>query len=144
MEAAQDSFDFLLNTIPVGHDIDPYMALLKRDGTMVLVGAVEPLTSVNGIPFVLRRRSVAGSVIGGMPETQEMLDFCGEHDIACEIETIGIQDMNKAYERPSRASAIPVCHRHGVSQSVKPAGCGGRIRSIRRPARRNAYFRTGL
>jgi uncharacterized zinc-type alcohol dehydrogenase-like protein len=99
MEAAQDSFDFLLNTIPVGHDIDPYMALLKRDGTMVLVGAVEPLTSVNGIPFIFRRRSLAGSLIGGLPETQEMLDFCGEHNITCDIETIGIEDVNKAYDR---------------------------------------------
>ncbi len=99
MEAAQNSFDLLLNTIPVGHDVDPYMALLKRDGTMVLVGAVEPLTRVDGVPFIFSRRSMAGSLIGGLPETQEMLDFCGEHNITCDIETIAIKDVNAAYDR---------------------------------------------
>ncbi len=99
MEAAQNSFDFVLNTIPVGHDTDPYMALLKRDGTMVIVGAVEPLTKVNGIPFIFRRRSLAGSLIGGLPETQEMLDFCGEHNITCDIEMIAMKDVNQAYDR---------------------------------------------
>ncbi|MBL8658936.1 MAG: NAD(P)-dependent alcohol dehydrogenase [Rhodospirillales bacterium] len=99
MKAAQNSFDFLLNTIPVGHDVDPYMALLKRDAAMVVVGAVEPLTNVNGIPFIFRRRSMAGSLIGGVPETQEMLDFCGEHNITCDIETIAIKDVNEAYDR---------------------------------------------
>lgn len=99
MQAAQNSFDFLLNTIPVGHNVDPYMALLKRDTTMVIVGAVEALTRVDGIPFIFRRRSLAGSLIGGLPETQEMLDFCGEHDITCDIETIVIKDVNTAYDR---------------------------------------------
>lgn len=99
MNAAQNSFDFLLNTIPVGHDVDPYMGLLKRDGTMVVVGAVEALTKVNGIPFIFRRRSMAGSLIGGLPETQEMLDFCGQHNITCDIETIAMKDVNKAYDR---------------------------------------------
>lgn len=99
MEAAQNSFDFLLNTIPVGHDVDPYMALLKRDAAMVIVGSVEPLTHVNGIPFIFRRRTMAGSMIGGLPETQEMLNFCGEHNITCDIETIKMQDVNQAYER---------------------------------------------
>jgi uncharacterized zinc-type alcohol dehydrogenase-like protein len=99
MEAAQNSFDFLLNTIPVGHDVDPYMALLKRDAAMVIVGAVEPLTNVSGIPLIFQRRSMAGSLIGGLPETQEMLDFCGEHNITCDIETITIKDVNAAYDR---------------------------------------------
>jgi uncharacterized zinc-type alcohol dehydrogenase-like protein len=99
MAAAANSFDFLLNTIPVGHDTDPYMNLLKRDGTMVVVGAVEPLTHVSGIPFIFKRRSMAGSLIGGLPETQEMLDFCGEHDISCDIEMIDIKDVNTAYDR---------------------------------------------
>jgi len=99
MEAAGSSFDFLLNTIPVGHDTDPYMNLLKRDGTMVVVGAVEPLTHVGGVPFILARRSMAGSLIGGMPETQEMLDFCGEHNITCDIELIAMKDVNTAYDR---------------------------------------------
>ena len=99
MAAAMNSFDFLLNTIPVGHDTDPYMNLLKRDSTMVIVGAVEPLTHVGGIPLIFRRRSMAGSLIGGLPETQEMLDFCGEHNISCDIEMIDIKDVNTAYNR---------------------------------------------
>jgi uncharacterized zinc-type alcohol dehydrogenase-like protein len=102
MEAAVNSFDFLLNTIPVGHDVDPYMNLLKRDGAMVIVGSVEPLTKVNGVPFIFKRRSMAGSLIGGLPETQEMLDFCGEHDITCDIEMIDIKDVNTAYDRTVR------------------------------------------
>ena len=99
MAAAVNSFDFLLNTIPVGHDVNPYMDLLKRDGTMVIVGAVEALTKVSGIPFIFKRRNMAGSLIGGLPETQEMLDFCGEHDITCDIEMIDIKDVNTAYDR---------------------------------------------
>lgn len=99
MTAAENSFDFLLNTIPVGHDVDPYMALLKRDATMVVVGAVEPLTEVSGVPFIFRRRSMAGSLIGGLPETQEMLDFCGTHNITCDIEMVNMKDINKAYDR---------------------------------------------
>lgn len=99
MKAVQNSFDFLLNTIPVGHDVDPYMSLLKRDATMVIVGPVEPLKQVNGALFILGRRSMAGSVIGGLPETQEMLDFCGKHNIVCDIEKIDIKNVNEAYDR---------------------------------------------
>jgi uncharacterized zinc-type alcohol dehydrogenase-like protein len=99
MQAAQNSFDFLLNTIPVGHDVDPYLELLKRDGTMVIVGAIEALTKVSGIPLIMRRRSMVGSLIGGLPETQEMLDFCGKHNIVCDIEMVAMKDVNKAYDR---------------------------------------------
>lgn len=99
MTAAMGTFDFLLNTIPVGHDINPYMELLKTDSTMVIVGAVEELTKTSGVPFIFKRRSLAGSLIGGIPETQEMLDFCGTHNITCDIETIDIKDVNKAYDR---------------------------------------------
>ena len=99
MTAAQGSFDFLLNTIPVGHDVNPYMGLLKLDGTMVIVGAVEALTKVSGVPFIFKRRSMAGSLIGGLPETQEMLDFCGKHNITCDIEMIDIKNINAAYDR---------------------------------------------
>lgn len=99
MKEATGSFDFLLNTIPVGHDADPYMNLLKRDGTMVIVGSVEPMKKVDGRPFIFRRRSMAGSLIGGLPETQEMLDFCGQHNITCDIETIAMKDVNTAYDR---------------------------------------------
>ncbi len=99
MAAAAGSFHFLLNTIPVGHDINPYMELLKTDGTMVIVGAVEALTKASGIPFIFKRRSMAGSLIGGLPETQEMLDFCGKHNITCDIEIIDMKDVNTAYDR---------------------------------------------
>ncbi|RLP53371.1 MAG: NAD(P)-dependent alcohol dehydrogenase [Ketobacter sp.] len=99
MKAAMSSFDFLFNTIPVGHDTEPYMKLLKRDSTMVLVGSVEPLTKVNGVDFIFQRRNMAGSLIGGLPETQEMLDFCSEHAIECDIELIDIKDINTAYDR---------------------------------------------
>ncbi len=100
MAAQTRSFDFLLNTIPVGHDINPYMMLLKLDGTMVIVGTLNPLKGeVQTIPLILPRRSLAGSGIGGIAETQEMLDFCGEHNIVSDIEVIDIQYINEAYER---------------------------------------------
>jgi uncharacterized zinc-type alcohol dehydrogenase-like protein len=75
------------------------MNLLKRDGTMVIVGAVEPLTRVNGVSLIFKRRRLAGSLIGGIPETQEMLDFCGKHNITCDIEMINIKEVNTAYDR---------------------------------------------
>ena len=99
MGKAQNTFDFLLNTIPVGHDVDPYVRLLKRDATMVIVGAVEPLTHINGASFIFQRRNMAGSLIGGLAETQEMLKFCGKHKIACDIEKINISELENAYRR---------------------------------------------
>lgn len=93
------SFDFLLNTIPVGHDLNPYVSLLKRDATMVIVGAIEPLDALHGGTLVMKRRRIAGSLIGGIKETQEMLDFCAEHDIVSDIELIDINNINEAYER---------------------------------------------
>jgi len=99
MKEHANSFDFLLNTVPVGHDVNPYLALLKRDKTMVLVGAIEPLKGVNGGALVVKRKRLAGSLIGGIKETQEMLNFCGEQDIVSDIEIIDIQNINTAYER---------------------------------------------
>lgn len=99
MKKHQGSFDFILNTIPVGHEMDPYLALLKIDATMVLVGAVEPLKPFHGGGIIMGRKRIAGSLIGGIKETQEMLDFCGEHNIVSDIELIKMQDINKAYER---------------------------------------------
>lgn len=72
-----NSFDFLLNTIPVGHDLNPYLGLLRRDATMVIVGAVEPVEPVHGGQLIFQRKRLAGSLIGGIKETQEMLDFAG-------------------------------------------------------------------
>lgn len=99
MKKQAGSFDFLLNTVPVGHDMNPYIALLKRDATMVLVGAIEPLDPVHGGGLIGGRKRIAGSVIGGIKETQEMLDFCGEHNIVSDIEMIDMQNINEAFDR---------------------------------------------
>jgi uncharacterized zinc-type alcohol dehydrogenase-like protein len=100
MQAHAGSFDLILNTIAAAHDLDQYTALLKRDGTMVLLGApAEPHPSPSVMPLVFRRRSIAGSLIGGLKETQEMLDFCAAHGIVSDIEMIRMQDIDTAYER---------------------------------------------
>jgi uncharacterized zinc-type alcohol dehydrogenase-like protein len=94
------SFDFLLNTIPVGHDVNPYLALLKRDKTMVLVGVLTALEPpVQGANLIFGRKNLTGSGIGGMAETQEMINFCAEHNIVSDIEVVAIQSVNAAYER---------------------------------------------
>jgi alcohol dehydrogenase (NADP+) len=95
-----DHFDFLLNTIPNTHDVNPYLYLLKRDATMVMVGVIGFIeTDVDCKPLVLSRKNLAGSLIGGIAETQEMLDFCGEHNITADVEMIDMADINNAYER---------------------------------------------
>lgn len=99
MRNAANSFDFLLNTIPVNHDANPYVQLLKRDKTMVIVGAIEPLENIHGGLLISKRRNVTGSLIGGIKETQEMLDFCGEHNIVSEVELIPMDYINDAYAR---------------------------------------------
>jgi alcohol dehydrogenase (NADP+) len=100
MKKSAGKFNFLLNTIPIGHDINPYLPLLKRDGTMCIVGALDPLKgALNSGALVMGRRSVAGSIIGGIKETQEMLDFCGEHNIVADVEMLDIANINAAYER---------------------------------------------
>ena len=94
------SFHFLLNTITNGHDLNPYARLLRRNGTMVLVGALMALEPpLQGRSVIGGRKRIAGSAIGGMRETQEMLDFCAEHGIVSDVETIPIQKVNEAYER---------------------------------------------
>jgi alcohol dehydrogenase (NADP+) len=103
MEEHRNSFDFILNTIPVSHEMDPYIALLKIDAAMVLVGALEPLKPFHGGGIIMGRKRIAGSLIGGIKETQEMLDFCGEHNIVSDIEVINMQDINEAYERIIKA-----------------------------------------
>ena len=99
MKQHAGSFDFLLNTIPVGHDVNPYLQLLKVDATMVMVGAIEPLEPMNGGNLILGRKRIAGSLIGGIKETQEMLDFCGKHNITCDIEMIKMDEINEAFSR---------------------------------------------
>ena len=100
MKAAQGKFDLIIDTVPYDHDINPYISTLNISGTLVLVGYIGKMEeALFTPPVVLGRRSVAGSLIGGIKETQEMLDFCGEHNILPEIEMIKMQDINEAYER---------------------------------------------
>ncbi len=99
MNAMTNQFDFLLNTIPVPHDFNHYMPLLKVDGTMCIVGSVGPTAELNTGPLIFGRKSVAGSLVGGIKETQEMLEFCAKHNIVSEIEVIKMEEINYAYER---------------------------------------------
>jgi uncharacterized zinc-type alcohol dehydrogenase-like protein len=100
MAARANQLDLIINTVAASHDLDAYLGLLKRDGTMILVGApAEPHPSPNVFNLILQRRSLAGSLIGGIHETQEMLDFCAQHGIVSDIETIRMQYINTAYER---------------------------------------------
>ncbi len=94
-----DQFNVILDTVSGAHDLNIYLNALRRDGTLVVVGvSVEP-TPVATFPLILGRRRMAGSIIGGIRETQEMLDFCGKHNIPADIEVIPIQDVEKAYDR---------------------------------------------
>ena len=100
MAAHAGSFDLILNTVSASHNLDAFTALLKRDGALVLVGVPEvahPSPNVGALIF--KRRAIAGSLIGGIRETQEMLDFCAERNIVSDIETIPMQKINEAYER---------------------------------------------
>jgi uncharacterized zinc-type alcohol dehydrogenase-like protein len=92
-------FDFILDTVSAPHDYNAYLNLLKVDGTMILVGAPEAPTPVSAFPLLLRRRKLGGSLIGGIRETQQMLDFCARQGVASDIELIPIQKINEAYER---------------------------------------------
>jgi uncharacterized zinc-type alcohol dehydrogenase-like protein len=99
MQKHASSFNFILDCVSADHDINSYLSLLKRDGTLTLVGAPEKPMPVSAFNFLMGRRSLAGSAIGGIKETQEMLDFCGEHGITSDIEIIPIQRVNEAYDR---------------------------------------------
>lgn len=100
MQAVKGKFDLIIDTVPYVHDVNPYVATLNINGTVVLVGYLGPLEPMlHTVPMILGRKSVAGSVIGGIAETQEMLDFCGKHNIVSDIEIIRMQDINEAYER---------------------------------------------
>ncbi len=92
-------FDFMIDTISAPHDIDAYLELLKTDGTLIVVGAPEQPLSVGAFSLILRRRRLVGSLIGGIRETQEMLDFCAKHGITSDVEVISMQQINEAYER---------------------------------------------
>ncbi|KAG1290376.1 hypothetical protein G6F64_013930 [Rhizopus arrhizus] len=103
MKAHAGSFDFLLNTIPVGHDPTPYMGLLQREATMCLVGVLTELDPpLTGGSVIFGRKHLTGSAIGGMAETQEMMDFCAEHGIVSDVEMIDIKNVNEAWERMAK------------------------------------------
>jgi uncharacterized zinc-type alcohol dehydrogenase-like protein len=102
MQKHAGSFDFILDAVSASHDINAYLSLLKLDGTMTLVGAPEKPAPVAAFNLIMGRRSLAGSGIGGIRETQEMLDFCGKHGITSDVEIIPIQKVNDAFERLSK------------------------------------------
>jgi uncharacterized zinc-type alcohol dehydrogenase-like protein len=100
MAAVQGRFDLIIDTVPYVHDLNHYLPTLTINGTLVLLGFLGDLEpTLNTVPLVMGRKSVAGSVIGGIAETQELLDFCGKHGITSDVEVIKIQDINQAYER---------------------------------------------
>ncbi|WP_439287737.1 NAD(P)-dependent alcohol dehydrogenase [Lonepinella sp. BR2904] len=99
MKAAANQFDLIIDTVPYSHDVSPYMPTLALDGTLVFVGLIGQHPEFSTAPLIFGRRSIAGSVIGGIKETQELLDFCGEHNIVSDVEMIDMADINTAYER---------------------------------------------
>ena len=104
MAGVMNTFDVIIDTVPYEHDLNPYVNTLSTNGTLVVVGYLGPLDPMLvTVPMIMGRKSVAGSLIGGIAETQELLDFCGEHNITSEIELINIQDINEAYERMLRS-----------------------------------------
>ncbi len=103
MAASANKFDFIIDTVPVKHDINPYIPLLDYHGTLVLVGQIGPLAEPHTFPMVFGRRSIAGSLIGGIAETQEMLDFCGRKGILPDVEMIRMDQIEEAYARMERS-----------------------------------------
>ena len=99
LDRLRSSFDFVLSTIPEKHDINPFINLLKRDCTLCVVGALEPMAPVNNMLMAFHRKQVAGSLIGNLADTQEVLDFCARHGIGPDIELINIEDVNDAYDK---------------------------------------------
>jgi uncharacterized zinc-type alcohol dehydrogenase-like protein len=99
MQKHAGSLDFILDTVAANHDINAYINLLRRDGNLTLVGAFDKPLDLAVFGLLMGRRSLSGSLIGGIPETQEMLDFCGTHAITADVEVIPIQKVNEAYER---------------------------------------------
>jgi uncharacterized zinc-type alcohol dehydrogenase-like protein len=99
MQKHAGSFDFILDAVSADHDLNAYLSLLKRDGTLTLVGAPQKPLAINAFNLLFGRHRLAGSAIGGIRETQEMLDFCAEHGITSDIERIPVQQINQAYDR---------------------------------------------
>ena len=103
MKKEANSFDFILDTVSAVHDLNAYLPLLKRDGVYCQVGLPDQPPVIHMGNLLFRRRALSGSIIGGMPETQEMLDYCAEHNIVSDVEVIPIQQINEAFERVVKA-----------------------------------------
>lgn len=114
MKKAASSFDLIIDTVPVKHDLDPYTPLLDVDGTIVIVGQVGPMEDLMSVPLVFGRRRVAGSLIGGIRETQEVLDFCAEHNIHPECVMIKADEVNDAFASLAKGD---VAHRYVIDMS---------------------------
>lgn len=103
MTKAASSLDLIIDTVPVKHDVNPYIPLLDIDATLVLVGQLGPLIEPITVPMVLGRRRIAGSPIGGIAQTQELLDFCAKKDVLPDVEMIRMDQINEAFERLKRS-----------------------------------------
>ncbi|MDQ3393495.1 MAG: NAD(P)-dependent alcohol dehydrogenase [Bacteroidota bacterium] len=99
LKKVRNYFDFIINTVSANHDLKMYMGLLRLDGTMILLGAPPEAPQLHAMNLIAKRRRIAGSLIGGIPETQEMLDYCAEHNIMSDVEIISMDQINEAYER---------------------------------------------
>jgi alcohol dehydrogenase (NADP+) len=119
MKKHSGSFDFILDCVAAPHDINAYINLLARDGNITMVGAPDKPLPVAVFGLIFGRRSFPGSSIGGIPETQEMLDFCGEHNITADVEIIPIQKVNETYERIARSD---VKYRFSINMASLKAG----------------------
>ncbi|WP_269792713.1 NAD(P)-dependent alcohol dehydrogenase [Stenotrophomonas sp. Iso1] len=118
MKQARSAFDLIIDTVPVKHELGPYLPLLDVDGTLVIVGQVGPMDEFNSVPLLLGRRRIAGSPIGGIRETQEMLDFCAEKNILPDCEMIRMDEINHAYERMEKSD---VRYRFVIDMASLPA-----------------------
>jgi uncharacterized zinc-type alcohol dehydrogenase-like protein len=118
MKAAAEKFDLIINTVSATHEIASHVQLLARDGTMVMLGLTTEGLPIFAMPLLWRRRRIAGSLIGGIRETQEMLDFCAEHGIVCDIETIAPEQINEAWDRMEKSD---VRYRFVIDMARMPA-----------------------
>jgi len=121
MERAASTFELIIDTVPVKHDLNPYMPLLDVDSTLVLVGQVGPLEEPSTVPMIMGRRRIAGSPIGGIAQTQEMLDFCAKTGVLPDVEMIRMDEINKAFGRLERAD---VRYRFVIDMATLPAPAG--------------------
>ena len=125
MKRRRGELSFIIDTVSAPHDVDGLLRTLHRDGTLCLVGMPDQLTLAPA-SLIGGRKRVAGSAIGGLKETQEMLDFCAQHGIVADIEAIGVDQINDAYAAPAaQRRAVPLRHRPGVPRGLTPIGASG-------------------